>query len=106
MQSKRSLIHSQALRISSDKAARDRGLEKVLELFLSNGYPCKIIRNIQNAAKYKQNKPNIQKNRDRSFISLPYIDETLTRKINAAAKSSELDIQIAWQSGPTLYLKT
>ena len=66
-------------RIGSDKAARDRGLGKVLELFLSNEYPYKMIKNIQNAAKYKQIRPYVKNNFDRSFISLPYIDETLKK---------------------------
>ena len=111
MQTKRAIIHSQslrALRLGSDKAAQNRGMEKITNLFISNGYPSQLIRKVQNAARYKQTMKRPQTKNDNSnttFISLPYIDETLTRKINAAVKSSDLNIRVAWKSGPTLSSK-
>ena len=60
MQTKRSIIHSQALRairIGSDKAAKHRGLRKLAQLFLENGYPRKMIKNVQNAALHKPSRP-------------------------------------------------
>ncbi|XP_043217474.1 uncharacterized protein LOC122379376 [Amphibalanus amphitrite] len=106
MQTKRSLIHSQSLRavrLGSDKAAQDRGLQKITDIFISSGYPIKLIRNIQNAIRYKNKQSQKKKSSPNiTYISLPYIDETLTRKVNAAVKSSDLDIRVAWKSGPTL----
>ena len=70
---------------------------------MSNGYPAKLIKNIQNSAKYKPHQPRPKnKNRNTTYISLPYIDEQLTHKITTAAKHTDLDITIAWKSGETL----
>ena len=108
MQTKRSIVHSQslrAIRIGSDTAAQNRGLKKISDLFLSNGYPLSLVKNIQNAAKYKSKHFGAKKHKDTTYVSLPYIDEALTRKINAATKSSDLNIRVAWKSGPTLSSK-
>ena len=108
MQTKRSIVHSQslrALRLGSDVAAQKRGLKKISDLFLSNGYPMQLIKNIQNAAKYKTKHFGVKQSKDTTYVSLPYIDEALTRKVNAAVKSSDLNIRVAWKSGPTLSSK-
>ena len=108
MQTKRSIVHSQslrALRLGSDVAAQKRGLKKISDLFLSNGYPMQLIKNIQNAAKYKTKNFGVKQRKDTTYVSLPYIDEALTRKVNAAVKSSDLNIRVAWKSGPTLSSK-
>ena len=106
MQTKRAVVHSQslrAIRLGSDSAAQDRGLAKIAALFISNGYPPQLIKHIQNAARYKRKQRCSQDKA--TFISLPYIDETLTHKINAAVKSCDLNIRVAWKSGPTLSSK-
>ena len=105
MQTKRSIIHAQslrAIRLGSDRAAQDRGLRKIEDIFFSNGYPSKLVRNIQNAIRFKNKDKNQTHKNSTTFISLPYIDEALTRKINATVKRSDLNIRIAWKSGPTL----
>ena len=58
---------------------------------------------IQHAIRYKNKQSQKKKpSPNITYISLPYIDEILTRKVNAAIKSSDLDIRVAWKSGPTL----
>ena len=107
MQTKRSIVHSQSLRafrLGSDKEAQNRGLKNMYDLFICNGYPPNLTKNIQNAARYKQKQPSRAK-KDTTHVSLPYIDENLTRKINAAVKASDLNIRVAWKSGPTLSSK-
>ena len=37
-----------------------------------------------------------------TYITLPYIDDQLSRKINNVAQKSELHIKIAWKGGKTL----
>ena len=52
MQMKRSVLRSQslrAIRLGSDTAAQKRGLKKIEVLFLENGFPLNLIRNIQNS---------------------------------------------------------
>ena len=41
-------------------------------------------------------------NQNTTFFSLPFIDDDLSRKINAKVRSSGLPIKIAWQKGPTV----
>ena len=108
MQTRRSLIHSQSLRavrLGSDTAAQGRGLKKIENLFLQNGYPSKLIKNIQNSIRYGPRKASFKKHAEVTFLSLPYIDEVLTRRVNAAARSSDLAVRVAWRSGPTLASK-
>ena len=47
---------------------------------------------------HERNEPN----NDTTYISLPYIDETLARRVNGAIRSSGLQTRVAWISGKTL----
>ena len=100
IQTKRSVIHSQtirAVRLGSNREAQDRGIRKIRNLFLSNGYPEKFIINTQRKARHqKQHSPRQQQT---TYITLPYIDDHLSRKINNAAQKSELGVKIAWKGG-------
>ena len=103
MHMKRAVVHSQtlrALRLGSNTAAKNRGLQKIKNLFLSNGYPEKMITNIQ--SKTKHQKQQTQPKQNATYITLPYIDDQLSRKINSVARKSELNIKIAWKGGRTL----
>ena len=109
---KRSVLYSQLLRakrLGSSTAAQNRGMIKIEQLFISNGYPTKLIKKTKFHVKTRKHRPTNQiqnqtKNTsdDDTYISLPYIDETLTRKIESVVKSSKLPVRIAWQSGQTL----
>ena len=104
MQTKRAVIHSQtlrALRLGSTVAAKNRGIQKIKNLFLSNGYLEKLITNIQSKAEHHKQRPNTEQ-QSLTYKTLPYIDDQLSRKINNAAKKSDLGIKIAWQGGKTL----
>ena len=83
----------------------ERSVQKVIKIFLSNGYPFQIIKRAISKTKHtgKRDRRKRQKlNKEITFISLPFIDDELTRKINATVRSSELPIKIAWQSGQTV----
>ena len=41
-------------------------------------------------------------NQNTTFISLPFIDDDLSRKVNAEVRASGLPIKIAWQMGQTV----
>ena len=49
----------------------------------------------------KTNTKNMPK-KDKIFVSLPFIDETLTRKVEAALRSVKLDLTASWSNENTL----
>ena len=110
-QTKRSVLYSQLLRakrLGSNPAAKDRGMDKITTLFSENGYPNKLIQRTRhrvttrNAPAPTGNKTDKQHTEQDTFISLPYIDETLARRVHATVKTSKLPVRLAWKSGKTL----
>ena len=108
MQVKLSVLHSEvtrAKRTGSNTRAIERGINKVTKIFLSSGYPLQIIKRAISKAKHTEKRDGQKRdihNKDTTFISLPFIDDDLTRKINAKVRSSGLPIKIAWQRGQTV----
>ena len=120
MQCKRSVLYSQLLRarrLGSDKQAQARGMSKIEALFRHNGYPNKLIQRTKHKvllARETHNKshtsnknrdkvtPNRGDRQDTTYISLPYVDETLARRVVGAVRSSGLKARVAWSSGKTL----
>ena len=109
MQVKLAVLHSEltrAKRTGSTPEAIERGIQKVTDIFLSNGYPLRIIKRaifkIKNMDKHDSKRSRDKQNENITFVSLPFIDDDLTRKINAKVRSSGLPIKIAWQKGETI----
>ena len=111
MKTKRSVLFAQLLRakrLGSSLAAQERGMNKIESLFRSNGYPTKMLRKTKFTVQtHNQRKPSQTQKRptkfaDSTFICLPFIDDELSRKIDSIVKNSDLQVRIAWQSGPTL----
>ena len=110
MQCKHSVLHSQLLRakrIGSDKQTQERGMRTIETLFRHNGYPNKLIQRtkhkiIHHTQKTHKHDTARSKNNDTTYISLPYIDETLARRVNGAVRSSGLKARVAWKSGKTV----
>ena len=106
MQCKRSVLYSQLLRakrLGSDKAAQKRGMSIIETLFRHNGYPNKIIQRTKHRVLFSDQKNcrNTEK-RKMTYITLPYIDESLARRVNGVIKGSGLNARVAWNSGKTL----
>ena len=127
IQCKRSVLYSQLLRakrLGSDREAQERGMAKIESLFRHNGYPNKLIQSTKHKVLFAH-KPHhstthqpqrtgntAEKNRnktthktdthDTTYISLPYIDDTLARRVDGALKSSGLKARVAWSSGKTV----
>ena len=107
MQVKLSVLHSEllrAMRTGTDDEAVERGIAKVTNIFLSNDYPLRTIKRAVFKAKHSghlKRKHNCN-TQNTTFISLPFIDDDLSRKINAKVRTSELPIKIAWQRGQTV----
>ena len=104
---KKSVAKSQflrALRVSSDPRCARRSTDKIKSLFLANGYPprwlARIASQAQSQHKNKTQKTKSQK--DRIFLSLPFIDDSLTRKVDAALRSVPLEITASWKNDNTL----
>ena len=110
MQCKLSVLHSQLLRakrLGSDGQAQERGMMIIEALFRHNGYPNKLIQRtkhkiMHHKQKYRRQDTTGRRANDTTYISLPYIDETLARRVSGAVRSSGLNAQIAWVSGKTV----
>ena len=119
IQCKRSVLFSQLLRakrLGSDRNAQERGMTLIEALFRHNGYPNKFIQRTKHRVLYtdatrhqrsteRQGKNIGKKNKsnsDTTYISLPYIDDTLARRVDGAVRSSGLKARVAWVSGKTL----
>ena len=112
MQCKRSVLHSQLLRakrLGSDRQAQERGMTKIETLFRHNGYPNRLIQRTKHHILYNSNSNVNQKQNhtkggstDTTYISLPYIDDTLARRVDGAIRFSGLKARVAWVSGKTL----
>ena len=108
MQVKLAVLNSEltrAKRTGSNEEAIERGMQKVKHIFISNGYPLRIIKRAEFKVKHsgqlrEQNRDT--QNKNTTYVSLPFIDDDLTRKINAKVRSSGLPIKIAWQRGQTV----
>ena len=93
-----------ALKVSSDPLSARRSTNKINSLFLSNGYPSRWLAGIARQAQ-QQHENKTHRNRakkDKIFISLPFIDDTLTRKVDAALRSVNLDMTASWSNENTL----
>lgn len=127
MATKKAVIRSQyqrAAAVSSNEAARKRSTRRITDLFKKNGYPERLLQQLQqeaaperprraerkhqmqlNQRRGQQQQQEQRRQQDREldgYLTLPYIDETLCAKINSISKKSGLKLRIAWQSENTL----
>ena len=114
MRTKKSVLYSQLLRarrVSSDPTAEKRSLARIEGLFSENGYPRRIIeqtkRQILTRSKKrelagKKANPKETKDSQLTYVTLPFVDDSLARKVTSAVKASKLPLRIAWKSGKTL----
>ena len=91
-----------------------RGMQKIESLFASNGYPQSLIQRTKHRImtqctrlpKHRNHSTTHNNNnttyQQLTYISLPYVDETLLRRVQAAVKTTKLPLRVAWKSGKTL----
>ena len=114
-QCKRSVLHSQllrAIRLGSDRQAQERGMAKIESLFRHNGYPNRLIQRTKHNIMYRNRTGQMNEAQrgsrskggytDVTYISLPYVDDTLARRVDGAVRSSGLKARVAWVSGKTV----
>ena len=106
-QTKHSVIFSQMLRakrLGSNTECKTRGMNKIASLFTSNGYPHNLIQRTrhrvmtQNTPAHKratQSKTHKPSAGQHTYISLPYIDETLSRRVKGVVNSTGLPFRVA-----------
>ena len=75
-------------------------------LFRHNGYPNRLIQSTKHKIMYHRQRSKRrntkQRDTDTTYISLPYIDETLARRVNGVVRSCGVQARIAWTSGKTV----
>ena len=110
------MLYSQtrrAIRLSSDEDARARSIQRIRELFSSNGYNDKIIdRTIATCTTRTRHDParHDPTNRTRTRFKkpttrmiLPFIDDKLTTTVEAVIRGSDLpELGVTWTNGCTI----
>ena len=109
MSTKRAVLHSQmtrAIKLSSNTAAMNRSLDKICKLFANNHYPSTLINKIRKTCVYKKQLTYVPKNKSKrpgkAYMRLPYIDETVAKRVQGIITASKAPITVAWTSGQTL----
>ena len=107
MSTKRAVLNAEiqrAIKVSSGEQARNRSIGRIASLFHVNGYPQALIDNTVRNNLYKR--PSNRKHRREkgsvTYMRLPYIDETTTKRVNGIVKRTGANLRVAWTSGPTL----
>ena len=104
MSTKRAVLNSEiqrAIRVSSDRDTTERSLSTIKQLFSQNGYPPDLITRAINNNKHKgnvksRNSKNANKNTSQIYMRLPYINETIVRRVNGILRSSKAPIKPVW----------
>ena len=105
----RNMFH-RAYNNSSSKEKETRSINKIWDLLRENGYPSKLLwrllREVRQSRTGKgRGKRNNVKGRNKNeadsldgFLTLPYIDEQLSRKVKSIVRKSNLHVHIAWKN--------
>ena len=105
MSTKRAVLNAEvqrAMRVSSNPQALNHSLAAVSKLFRRNGYPTHIIERTIKNNKYhlctkKQSTRKITKGQSNTvYMRLPYINETITRRVNGIIRGSKAPIRPVW----------
>ena len=98
-----------AVRLSSDAVTRERSIKKVSDLFLTNGYPARLVRSsaahvisdAQHPPNPSQSDQHRRRRSDNTFISPPYIDGSLAHKVQGIIRTSGLPL-VTWRKEQSL----
>jgi len=96
-----------AIRLSSTPQAVTRSISRVIDTFRNNGYPSKLIFNMVKQVKGRQKhvttqrQTNAQTNKtqdkpDRTYITLPFVDDELCREVERKVRASGLPCIVSW----------
>ena len=93
-----------ALLVSSDKDREEKSVSKMWNLLLSNGYPKHILKRTLREAKIPSTKQGSKK-KDADvdgFLTLPYVDEKLSKRVKSVVRKSGMNIRLAWRNNKKL----
>ena len=108
---KRAVAKSQflrALKVSSDRIRAQQSMDKIHALFRANGYPPRWLHGVAQQATREHNNRGSSKNtrrpqrKDTVYVSLPFIDDNLTRKVDATLKTIDPNLTASWKNDKTI----
>ena len=108
---KRAVAKSQflrALKVSSDPVSAKRSTNIIHSLFRNNGYPSRwlngVARQAMNTHRNRATRHRAHKlpKRDRIYVTLPFIDDNLTRRVDKALKAVNPCLTASWKNENTL----
>ena len=112
MSTKKNAVRSQmlrAIRVSSPGLPRARSLKVIENLFLKNGYPPYLIKKLrEDTQRGKLGGPARPEGSSESspiYLALPFVDDTLCRRVEGIIRASHLNVRVAWRAGPNLRQK-
>ena len=94
--------------MSSDPASSKRSMNKIHDLFKANGYPPRWLNGVarqavqQHTNRHSNQTPRRPQKKDRIYVALPFIDDTLTRRVEATLRSANPNLTVAWQNDNTV----
>ena len=103
-----------ARRLSSDTQTANRSASKIKDVFKHNGYPDKLIestdRQVQAQAQTSTQTPaqgqpsdrTFHEKNDSAFLTLPFVDDTTCKRVEAAVKKSGVPCKVAWTNRGSL----
>ena len=107
---KRAVVKSQflrALKVSSDQVSAKHSMDMIHALFRSNGYPPKWLNGVARQATQQHNNRHSRRTtkrslKDRIYVTLPFIDDTLTRRVDAVLRSINPNLTASWKNSNTI----
>ena len=104
MSTKKAVLNAEiqrAIRVSSNGPTTERSLQAITDLFTQNGYPEDIVRRsiMTNTPKFQQHNRKCKKNKKEQrtvYMRLPYINETVVRRVNGILRGSKAPIRPVW----------
>ena len=105
MRTKKNAVRSQLLRAtraSSPGLPRTRNLKLIEALFANNGYPPRLIKKPKVEALRRKESGPTRCDPAPVYNTLPFVDDTLCRRVEGIIRRSNLNVRVAWKAGPSL----
>ena len=99
------------MRVSTPGLPRARSLQIIEDLFVKNGYPRHLVQKLEAETLRRGSGGPSQSDRPaRSeqspvYLALPFVDDTLCRRVEGIVRTSHLNVRVAWKGGPNLRRK-
>ena len=105
MSTKKNTVRSQllrAVRVSSPGLPRARSLNMIEELFVKNGYPPHLVKKLKTETLRRRADKPARSDPAPVYITLPFVDDTLCRRVEGIIRASRLNVRVSWKGGPNL----